>query len=212
MSQRSEMIKIAIVEDDEQLRNSLVSVISAAEGFICSGDYVNCEAAIEDFNRNRPDVLLMDIELPGMSGVDGVRLIKNRWPQTEIIMLTIHEDNDSVYDSLRNGASGYLIKNIQPSELINCIQEVLKGGAPMSMNIARMIVNSFRKNVQEEPLTRRENEILHKLREGKSYQAIANELYISKSTVKFHIKNIYHKLHVSNKTEMFVKSFHSDWS
>jgi DNA-binding NarL/FixJ family response regulator len=204
------MIKIAIVEDDEQLRKSLVSIINTSDGYTCSGDYVNCEASIKDFNDNLPDVILMDIELPGMSGVQGVRLIKERWPEVEIIMLTIHEDNESVYDSLRNGASGYLIKNIQPSELISCIQDVLKGGAPMSMNIARMIVNSFRKTAREEQLTKRESEVLYKLREGKSYQAIANELFISKSTVKFHIKNIYHKLHVSNKTEMFIKFFHND--
>ncbi len=206
------MIKIAIIEDDEQLRKSIVKIINSAEGFICQGDYLNCEKAFKEFNQNLPDVLLMDIELPGMSGVDGVGLIKNRWPEIEIIMLTIHEDNQSVYDSLRNGASGYLIKNIQPSKLISCIQEVLKGGAPMSMNIARMIVNSFHKTIGDKPLTKRENEILHKLREGKSYQTIANELFIAKSTVKFHIKNIYHKLHVSNKTEMFVKSFHNDFN
>lgn len=203
------MIKVAIVEDDELLRKTLVGVIDSAEGFMCSGDYMNCEKALADFNREQPDVVLVDIELPGMSGVQGVRLMKEHWPDIEILMLTIHEDNESVYESMRNGASGYLVKNINPGDLLNCIMEVMNGGAPMSMNIARMVVNSFRETPPREPLTKRESEILHKLREGKSYQAIGNELFISKSTVKFHIKNIYRKLQVSNKTEMFIKSLHS---
>jgi len=200
------MILVAIIEDDHQLRRSLAELLNSSPDFTCSGDYVNCESAMDELENNIPDVILMDIELPGISGVDGVRLIKERWPEIEIIMLTIHEDNESVYESLRNGASGYLIKNTPPSVLLDAVKEVLNGGAPMSMNIARLVINSFHKQPPEEPLSKRENEVLRKLREGKSYQAIANELFIAKSTVKFHIKNIYHKMHVSNKTQMLLKS------
>ena len=202
------MIKVSIVEDDEQFRESLAGLIDSKSDFVCNGDYRNCELAIKGFKYHLPDVVLMDINLPGISGVDGVRIMKEHWPDIEIIMLTIHEDNQSVYDSLKNGASGYLVKNVNPEKLLRCIEEVVNGGAPMSMNIARMIVNSFHKKPAKQILTRRENEILYKLREGKSYQAIANELFISKSTVKFHIKNIYRKLHVANRTEMLINSFH----
>ena len=204
------MIKVAIIEDEHQLRHSLAELLDTAPDFICCGDYVNCESALKRMPENLPDVILMDIELPGMSGVEGVQRIKKLWPEIEILMLTIHEDNESVFNSLRNGASGYLIKNTPPAVLLNCIKEVLNGGAPMSMNIARMIINSFHERPPHIPLTDREHEVLHKLREGKSYQAIANELFISKSTVKFHIKNIYRKMHVHNRMEMMLKSLQND--
>ncbi len=201
------MINVAIIEDDQQLRENIISLINSESEFTCVGGYPDCEKAIKSFPQNTPDVILMDIELPGMSGIEGVNVIKHKYPQVEIIMLTIHEDNESVFDSLSNGASGYLVKNAEPLDLINCIEEVFKGGAPMSMNIARMIIDSFHKYPPEEALTHRESEVLHKLRKGKSYKAIANELFISKSTVKFHIKNIYRKLHVLNKTQAIIKHF-----
>ncbi|NOX88461.1 MAG: response regulator transcription factor [Calditrichaeota bacterium] len=202
------MINVAIIEDDEQLRENLILLINSESEFTCVGGYPDCEKAIQSFSKKTPDVVLMDIELPGMSGIEGVNVIKHKYPQAEIIMLTIHEDNESVFDSLSNGASGYLVKNTEPLDLINCIKEVFMGGAPMSMNIARMIIDSFHKHPPEEALTHRESEVLHKLRKGKSYKAIANELFISKSTVKFHIKNIYRKLHVLNKTQAIIKHFH----
>ena len=127
-------------------------------------------------------------------------------PSVEIIMLTVHEDTGSVFKSLANGASGYLLKNITPENLIGAVEEVMAGGSPMSMQIARMITDSFKKKNKTGELSEREQEVLNLLRKGKSYQAIANELFISKSTVKFHIKNVYRKLHVLNKFEAIVKS------
>lgn len=204
------MIKVSIIEDDIQLRNHLIHLLNEHEEICCIAGYSTCEEALKNIAADPPDIVLMDIELPGMSGVEGTYIIKHKWPQIEILMLTIHEDNESVFRSLQNGASGYLVKNIDPDELIQSIKEVIDGGAPMSMPIARMIVNSFHKTQPEEPLTSREKEVLYKLRDGKSYKAIANELFISKSTVKFHIKNIYRKLHVANKTQLALKSFHLD--
>ena len=201
------MIYVAIIEDDVQLRRHLAGLLNGAEGFSCTADYTSCEQAIEDIPGNTPDIILMDIELPGMNGVEGTRRIKEKWPQIEILMLTIHEDNESVFQSLQNGACGYLVKNISPAELLKALKEAIDGGAPMSMQIARMVIRSFHKLQPDEPLTSREKEVLYKLRDGKSYKAIANELFIAKSTVKFHIKNIYRKLHVANKTQLALKSY-----
>ena len=201
------MIYVAIIEDDTQLLEHLVGLFNESEEFICTAGYTSCEQAIEDIPGNRPDIILMDIELPGMNGVEGTRRIKEKWPQIEILMLTIHEDNESVFQSLQNGACGYLVKNISPAELLKALKEAIDGGAPMSMQIARMVIRSFHKLQPDEPLTSREKEVLYKLRDGKSYKAIANELFIAKSTVKFHIKNIYRKLHVANKTQLALKSY-----
>jgi len=200
------MIDVVIIEDDNELREGLRVLIEGTSNFSCVGAYADCETAIRNLEEDLPDVVLMDIELPGMSGVDGVASIKGELPDTEIIMLTIHEDNESVFDSLRNGASGYLIKNVEPAELINAIKEVYEGGSPMSMPVARMVTGSFRHKPPPYPLTRREREVLQKLCEGKSYQAIANELFIAKTTVKFHIKNIYRLLHVANKGAAVAKA------
>lgn len=202
------MIAIAIIEDDVEYRKTLAAFFDKSEGFYCSGDFTLCQQAIKAFEADKPQVVLMDIELPGISGVDGTAIIKQKWPEIEVIMLTIHEDNDSVFESLQHGASGYLTKNIPPEELLSFIKDVLAGGAPMSMQIARKIVDSFHHTPPDEELTLRENEILNKLREGKSYQTIANDFFISKSTVKFHIKNIYRKLQVSNKTQLALKLHH----
>jgi DNA-binding NarL/FixJ family response regulator len=204
------MITITIVEDDQELCQSLKVLINGTEGLECVGDYNNSEQAIKNLENDQPDVILMDINLPGMSGIDAVGIIKNKKPDIEIIMLTIHEDNESVFESLKKGASGYLVKNVEPANLLNAIKEVKAGGAPMSMPIARMVLKSFHRNPPLEPLSEREQDVLNKLRKGKSYLTIANELFISKSTVKFHIKNIYRKLHVSNKAEVIIKSYHQD--
>jgi len=201
------MIQVAFIEDDIQLRRHLAGLLNRVEGFSCVAGYASCEEAIRDIPQNMPDIILMDIELPGMNGVEGTRLIKEKWPEIDIIMLTIHEDNDSVFRSLQNGASGYLVKNVAPAKLLEAVKEVKNGGAPMSMQIARMVIHSFHKMPPDEALTSREKDVLNRLRDGKSYKAIADELFVSKSTVKFHIKNIYRKLHVSNKTQLALKSY-----
>jgi len=201
------MIQVAIIEDDIQLQRHLAGLLNEAEGFLLKAGYTSCEEAINDIPENTPDIILMDIELPGMNGVEGTRLVKEKWPEIDIIMLTIHEDNDSVFRSLQNGASGYLVKNVAPEKLLEALKEVKNGGAPMSMPIARMVIHSFHKMPPDEALTAREKDVLNRLRDGKSYKAIADELFVSKSTVKFHIKNIYRKLHVSNKTQLALKSY-----
>lgn len=195
------MIEVTVIEDDEDFREGLAVLINSTSGFSCISTYGSCETALKHIQKDAPDVILMDIELPGMSGIAGVWQVKQKLPETEIIMLTIHEDNPSVFESLRNGASGYLVKNIHPSELLDAIREVFQGGAPMSMAIARMVTNSFRRDPPTQKLTERQQQVLEKLCQGKSYQAIANELFISKTTVKFHIKNIYKILRVENKAQ-----------
>ena len=201
------MIRVSVIEDDPEFRQGLVSVINNTDNFSCLSQSDSCESFIKNLKQTNPDVILLDIELPpGMNGIIGAKLLKKTIPSAEIIMLTVHEDSESVFQSLTNGATGYLLKNISPENLITAIEEVLSGGSPMSMQIARMITESFRKNKKTEELTEREREVLNLLREGKSYQAIANKLFISKSTVKFHIKNIYRKLHVMNKYEAIMKS------
>ena len=201
------MIKVALIEDDQEYREGLVKIIKGSSKLSLFGQYGNCENFIKNLRDVKPDVILLDIELPpGMDGIRGANLLKELMPSVEIIMLTVHEDTGSVFKSIANGATGYLLKNISPENLIVAIEEVMAGGSPMSMQIARMITDSFKKKKKTEELSKREQEVINLLRKGKSYQAIANELFISKSTVKFHIKNIYKKLHVLNKFEAIVKS------
>lgn len=199
------MINVTIIEDDDEIRDSLAILISGSSGYECINTYNNCEAAITEFESDPPDVILMDIGLPGMSGIEGVRIIKDKYPEIDILMLTVHEDSNKVFEALCAGACGYLIKDTQPGKLLEAIQEVRCGGAPMSTQIARMVVNSFKTNPHEE-LTRRETEVLTQLCKGKSYRMIADTLYISEETVRRHIKNIYKKLQVGSKSEAVAKA------
>lgn len=199
------MLKITVIEDDSDFRNILCDLINKNPFYQCISNYGDCESAIQHIAEDKPDVIMLDISLPKMSGTDGVAVLKRIVPETEIIMLTIHTEERYVFQSLRNGASGYMLKNSDPEEYIKAIEEVQAGGAPMSMSIARMVAESFHHKHSSEHLTKRETEVLSKLQEGKSYQAIANDLYVSRSTVKFHIKNIYKKLHVANKYEALLK-------
>lgn len=200
------MIHVSIVEDDPEIRQSLALLIGNAAGFKCVSDYGSCEEALEDIDKKQPDLLIMDIHLPGMTGIEGVRRVKKIIPDCEIIMLTISEDNQDVFDSLCAGASGYLKKNTPPAKLLSSIEETVNGGAPMSMDIARMVVNSFKKIEQSNPLTAREKEVLGLLCDGKSYKIIATELFVDINTVKFHIRNIYRKLEVNSKGEAIIKA------
>lgn len=207
MIKPEEVISVSIIEDKHELRKSLRILINESTGFKCVSSYESCEVALKKIFNDRPDVVLMDIEFgENMSGIDGVKLIKEKLPATNIIMLTIYEDNEFIFHSLKNGASGYLIKNASLGVILNGIKEVYQGGAPMSMHIARKVVDSFKRQSISSELSKREIEILEKLCQCKSYQAIANELFIEKTTVKFHIKNIYKKLHVVNKAEAIIKA------
>jgi DNA-binding NarL/FixJ family response regulator len=200
------MIQVAIIEDDQDIRETLSLLIDGTPGFVCSQSYNDCESALADLPKDLPDVVLMDINLPGMSGIEGTRYLKNRFPDLDILMLTIQVDDDSVFESICSGATGYLLKDTSPDALISAIEEVKQGGAPMSTQVARKVVLSF-KRTEENPLTTREQEILKKLCDGQNYKAIAEELFVSGHTVRSHIKNIYRKLHVTSRAEAVKKAF-----
>lgn len=201
-------IRVAIVEDDHEIRQLLQLIINGSPGFICENAYESCEAAIPELLKSKPDIVLMDIDLPGMNGVDGVRLIRKSNDSIFILMLTIHDESEEVFNSLCAGANGYLIKGIPPVELLASLKEVYEGGAPMSPTIATMVVKYFHLSKQTD-LSNRELEILQLLCEGENYSAIAETLFISKNTVKGHIKNIYKKLHVNNRAEAVLKAHKS---
>jgi DNA-binding NarL/FixJ family response regulator len=201
------MIEIAIIEDDKEIRESLAILIRGTEGFNCISHYGSCEEALKCIEEDYPDVLLMDINLPGMSGIEGTKLIKEKLPQCEIIMQTISESENDVFDSLCAGACGYLKKNTPPAKLLEAIKEAVNGGAPMSMDIARLVVNSFKlESKLNNPLTRREKEVLQKLCDGDSYKMISAKLFVDINTVKFHIRNIYRKLEVNSKGEAIARA------
>ncbi len=198
-------IKIMIVEDDEIIREGFISLINESEKFYCSAGYEQCEDALKNFTRQDPDIVLMDIELPGISGIEGIKKIKKLKPETDIIVITIHSEDEKVFDALCAGANGYLIKNISSQKLIDSLEEVCRGGAPMSTDIARKVIQSFHQNMQS-PLSPRETEVLQLLAKGKSYTMIADELFINKETVRTHIKNIYQKLNVNSKASAIEKA------
>lgn len=205
MAESKNDITVAVVEDDLEIRNMLSIIIDRSNGFICKQSYRDCESALDGISKNPLDVVLMDIHLPGMSGIDGVKILKEKLPETDFIMLTIQEDDDSVFNSLCAGATGYLLKETSPVEILNSIKEVHQGGSPMSPSIARRIISSF-KPAAENPLTKRENEILEKLCEGENYKLIADSLFISGHTVRAHIKSIYRKLQVNSRGEAVNKA------
>lgn len=205
MAESNSEITVAVVEDDLEIRNMLSIIIDRSNGFICKQSYRDCESALDGILKNQTDVVLMDIHLPGMSGIEGVKILKDKLPETDFIMLTIQEDDDSVFNSLCAGATGYLLKETPPLDILNSIKEVNQGGSPMSPSIARRIISSF-KPAAENPLTKRENEILEKLCEGENYKLIADSLFISGHTVRAHIKSIYRKLQVNSRGEAVNKA------
>jgi len=199
------MIYVSMVEDDDDLRTSLAMLINETPGFACCATYADCETAIHDISKDLPDVLLMDIGLPGMSGIEGIRRIKDKLPEMDVIMFTVHDDDNLVFKALCAGACGYLTKDTQPARVLEAIREAHQGGAPMSSNIARMVVESF-KTAPASPLTPRETDILIWLCKGMSYKMIADTLFISQETVRSHLKHIYRKLQVSSKSEAVAKA------
>jgi DNA-binding NarL/FixJ family response regulator len=198
-------LRISIVEDDELIRESFVSIIDETPDLVCSSAYEKCELLLQNLNKDKPDLILMDISLPGMSGIEGIKKIKKLLPGVNIIVVTVHDNDKVVFDALCAGACGYLTKNLNPGQLIESIREAFRGGAPMSTGIARIIVNSFHKNMSS-PLSPRETEVLQLLSKGKSYTMIADQLFIDKETVRSHIKNIYIKLEVNSKADAIEKA------
>lgn len=199
------MIHVSIIEDDDDIRDSLSIIINGAPDYCCSGSYHDAETAIAEITAHQPDVVLMDIELPGMNGIECVKILRENLPDADILMLTVHEDDDIVFESLCAGACGYLTKNTPPVKLLEAIREVYEGGAPMSTNIARMVINSFKKESRH-GLSDREREVLALLCKGKSYKMIADELCISSNTVRSHIKSIYRKLEVTSSSQAVARA------
>jgi DNA-binding NarL/FixJ family response regulator len=202
-------ITVSIVEDNDQLRGTLARVISRAQGFNCLGQYANAETALEAIPNERPNVVLMDINLPGMNGVECVRRLKQLAPETQVVMLTAYEDTENIFNSLAAGASGYLLKRTSSAELLTAIRDVRKGGSPMTTHIARKVVQSFQKagaSLQAtEKLSQREQEVLDCLSQGFLYKEIAEKLGISYETVHTYIRRIYEKLQVRTRTEAVAK-------
>lgn len=197
--------RITIVEDNEVVREGFALLIDSVSEHQVVSTYDNCEDALKNLKKDSPNIILMDLELPGMHGVEGIRRIKKQKPEVAIIVITVHANSELVFQALCAGASGYITKNAGHSKLLDAIAEVQKGGAPMSSQIARMVVQSFQKNT-DSPLTARETEVLELLAKGKSYTVIADELFVHKETIKSHIKNIYTKLQVNSKADAIEKA------
>ncbi len=204
--------RVAIVEDDSGLRNQLQSILKSAPGVCCVGTFGSAEKALEGMVAVQPDVILMDINLPGMSGIECVARLRKDLPATHVIMLTVYEDSDRIFLALQAGADGYLVKSSPTNVLLQAIEDVHQGGAPMSSHIARKVVRQFR---QAEPsrdeaanLAKREREVLNLLASGFVYKEIADQLGIGTETVKTYVKNICKKLHVRNRLEAVARFGH----
>jgi DNA-binding NarL/FixJ family response regulator len=202
-------IAVSIVEDDGQARKIFSGWISRASGFRLAGEWGDAEAALVDLPKNPPNVVLMDINLPGMSGVEAVRKLKPSLPDTQFVMLTVYEDADHIYDALAAGASGYLLKQTPRGDLLSSLEEVHRGGSPMTAHIARKVVSSFQRPTgateTTEDLSPREKEVLDCLSQGFLYKEIAEKLGISYETVHTYIRRIYEKLQVRTRTEAVAK-------
>ncbi|HRF76233.1 MAG TPA: response regulator transcription factor [Chitinophagales bacterium] len=205
-----ENIRVAIFEDNKHLRESLYYLINGTPGFSCTGAYPDCNDAVFQITKDTPDVILMDIEMPGLNGIQGVKLIKSKFPQVHVLMQTIFHDENNIFDAICAGASGYILKSTTPAEYITAIKDVYNGGSPMTGSIARKVLELFQKNIQVEAkqdyqLTPKEKEMLQFMVQGKSFKMIAEAAGISYETVRTHMKNIYAKLHVNSNTEAVSK-------
>lgn len=202
-------IKVSLVEDSEQLRGTLARVVGRADGFECISQYGTAEEAVEALPNDKPNVVLMDINLPGMNGVECVRKLKQSLPDTQVVMLTAYEDTENIFNSLAAGASGYLLKRSSSAEILQAIKDVLKGGSPMTAHIARKVVQSFQRSGPSqqatENLSQREQEVLDALAQGLIYKEIAEKLGISYETVHTYVRRIYEKLQVRTRTEAVAK-------
>jgi DNA-binding NarL/FixJ family response regulator len=200
--------KVIIIEDHPEFRESLSYILESSKGFKCIGKFSSVEAAL--LFTASPDVILLDINLPGMSGIEGIPKLRENFPSSAILMLTVLDDNDSIFRAILAGADGYLLKTTSPTRLLNAIEDVANGGSPMSPTVARQAMNFFRKHVpplpKESSLTEREKEILQLLIEGCNNEEIAGKLFISIQTVRNHIRHIYEKLHVHSRSQAVVKA------
>jgi DNA-binding NarL/FixJ family response regulator len=203
------MIKIAIVEDNTALRGSLESLLNRSEGIQCVAALPHLLNVVSELARTRPDLVLMDIGLPNISGIEGVRTVKSHFPGIQVLMFTVFDDDEHIFNAIRAGASGYLLKKTPPNEIVQALRDLFHGGAPMTASIARRVLQSFQAApstvVADHRLTARESEILYSLVDGLSYKKIADKYCVSISTIRTHICNIYNKLHVNSKAEAVAK-------
>ncbi|MEE9430285.1 MAG: response regulator transcription factor [Melioribacteraceae bacterium] len=206
------MISVAIIEDNVNIREGLAALINGTDGYECIGSFGNCEDFLSELKNLVVDVALMDIGLPGINGIEGVKIAKRTNPKLDILMLTVYKESNVVFEALCAGACGYLVKNTPPTRLLEAIKEVTEGGSPMSSLIARQVItvfqreNSTKLDPSDETLSDREKEVVNRLSEGDNYQQIADTLCISVDTVRHHIRNIYKKLHVHSQSEAVAKA------
>jgi len=203
-------IRVSIFDDNSALRDGLFYLISGTPGFTVAGAYPDCNQVLEHLNNDKPDVVLMDIDMPGLNGIAATALIKSHFPALNVLILTAYDDSIKIFDALQSGATGYLLKKTPPAKILEAITEVSQGGAPMNASIARKVLEFFseKKNisVNEYDLSAREKEVLTCLVKGDSYKMIAAHCFISMGTVCTHITNIYKKLHVNSKSEAVAKA------
>ncbi len=202
-------MKIIIYEDDDKLRQSLSLLIGGTDGYAVVGDFSNCKNVEAEMKALQPDIVLMDIDMPEVGGIEGVARIKAQYPHIQILMHTVFDDNDKLFACLSAGANGYLLKKTPPAKLLEALQDIHSGGAPMSPGIARRVLSSFHQMklaTEKYGLTKREKEVLQLLTEGYTYKAIAAEFHIAMDTVSSHLRHIYEKLHVNCGTEAVAKA------
>ena len=206
------MIRVAIFEDNKHLRETFTLLLNSAEGFSCSGAFPNCKDMLQNIIANPCDVVLMDIEMPGMNGIEATQLIKKHFPEVLVLIQTVFFEDEYIFDAICAGASGYILKTTTPEDYLEAIRNVQSGGSPMTPGIARRVLELFKINLRPQPanndynLTTQEKKVLQLLVEGKSFKMIAAELYVAFDTVKAHIRNIYAKLHVHSGTEAVSKA------
>lgn len=205
-----EPIKVAIVEDERDIRECLSFLVSGTPGFACTGSFRSMEDALDKIGHGMPDVVLSDIGLPGMSGIEGIKLLKSRYPNLLILMLTVYDDDERIFDAMCAGASGYLLKKTPPVKLLESLREAVQGGAPMSPEVARRVITLFREIRPPEradyQLTPHETRLLKLFVEGHNYKTAAVELGVSVNTVNFHVRSIYEKLQVHSRSEAVAKA------
>ena len=207
-------IKVAIFEDNKLLRESLQQLINSADVMACTGAFADANKLVRNIELANPDVVLMDIDMPGVSGIEAVSIIKDKFPAIKILMQTVFEDNDKIFAAICAGASGYMLKKTTPAKMIEAIQETYLGGAPMTASVATKVLQMFRVHLPADTknefidLSEREKEILTLLVKAKSYKTIASECFISIDTVGTHVRHIYEKLQVHSKSEAVVKAIH----